>query len=209
MAWKSLDLRLLTMHHGRDTGGPEGPSESMPNSLLCSESQSGTLRTGTAGTAGTVRALRALRALRVLGSRALRALWALGGRALRALRRHYVATTDTTGTGGHLPIMIYVWISRPQPKSKPSPNKGQSQTLCRSWCRCVCVSRASSLKRRCRWYKGTLALYGYAYNTLRLVSTQNLRAHRVTVGDRPSSITQSHPSIWSTTFRPLSAPPAL
>ena len=30
VAWKSLDVRLLTMHHGRDTGGPEGPSESEP-----------------------------------------------------------------------------------------------------------------------------------------------------------------------------------
>ena len=30
VAWKSLDVRLLTMHHGRDTGDPEGPSESEP-----------------------------------------------------------------------------------------------------------------------------------------------------------------------------------
>ena len=30
VAWKSLDVRLLTMHHGRDMGGPEGPSESEP-----------------------------------------------------------------------------------------------------------------------------------------------------------------------------------
>jgi hypothetical protein len=27
---KVCDVRLLTMHHGRDTGGPEGPSESEP-----------------------------------------------------------------------------------------------------------------------------------------------------------------------------------
>ena len=33
-AWETPDVRLLTMQLGRDTGGPEGPSESEPVGLV-------------------------------------------------------------------------------------------------------------------------------------------------------------------------------